>query len=242
MYFDFSNPWFLLIILVSGVSMFISWRLKSVMRSIGRIPTSSGMSGKEIAEQMLRHYGISDVQVVPAKGFLTDHYNPTNKTVNLSEAVYQERNVTAAAVAAHECGHAVQHATAYSMLQVRSALVPVVNIGARFSQWLLYIGLALSGASIYATGQASGIGYYLLLAGVTMLAGSALFSLVTLPVEFDASKRALAWLDESGIARGEEYRAAKKGLTWAAMTYVAAAVAALANLLYWAQYLMARRR
>ncbi|MEO0896050.1 MAG: zinc metallopeptidase [Bacteroidota bacterium] len=239
--FDFSNPWFFVILLATGASMFISWRLKSVMNSIGRIPTSSGMTGKEIAEAMLRHYNIHDVQVLPAKGFLTDHYNPTNKTIALSEVVYGQTSVAAAAVAAHECGHAIQHATEYPALGFRSALVPVVNIGSRFSQFLLYGGLLLSGASMY-NGQApSGIGYYLLLGGVLMLAGSALFSLITLPVEFDASNRALKWLEATGITRGAEHDAAKKGLTWAAMTYVAAAVAAVANLLYWAQFLMRNR-
>ncbi|MCI4667938.1 MAG: zinc metallopeptidase [Bacteroidia bacterium] len=236
--FDISNPWFIVILLVTGASMFIGWRLKAVMREIGKIPTSSGMSGKEIAEAMLRHYNIHDVEVLPAKGFLTDHYNPTNKTIRLSEVIYGERSVAAAAVAAHECGHAVQHATKYPALGFRSSLVPVVNIGARFSQYLLYGGLILSGASMGAGSSDLGFGYYLLLAGVILLGASALFSLITLPVEFDASARALKWLDESGFVRGKEYQAAKKGLNWAAMTYVAAAIAALANLMYWAQYLL----
>jgi len=205
-----------------------------VMKNIGQIPTSSGMTGKEIAEAMLRHYNVLDVQVLPAKGFLTDHYNPTNKTIRLSEVVYNQRSVAAAAVAAHECGHAVQHATEYPALGFRSALVPVVNIGSRFSQILLYGGIAV--AAIGGLSQGS-IGYYLILGGVIMLAASALFSLITLPVEFDASARALKWLEDTGITRGKEHDAAKKGLTWAAMTYVAAAVAAVANLLYWAQYL-----
>ncbi len=235
--FDFSNPWFFLIILVTLASMFIGWRLKAVMRSIGKIPTSSGMTGKEIAEAMLRHYNIQDVEVLPAKGFLTDHYNPTNKSIRLSEGVYAARSVAAAAVAAHECGHAVQHASSYPALGFRSALVPVVSIGSRFSQYLLYGGLILSGIGV-SGGGGMGLGYYLLLGGVILLGASALFSIITLPVEFDASKRALKWLESTGFVRGKEYSAAKKGLTWAAMTYVASAVAAIANLMYWAQYLL----
>jgi Zn-dependent membrane protease YugP len=181
------------------------------------------MSGADVAATMLRHYGIQDVQVIHVEGQLTDHYNPANKTVNLSQDVYHGRNVAAAAVAAHECGHAVQHATAYSMLQLRSALVPIVNVAASLQQYLFM--MALVGMSMFNN-------QYILLVVLIVFGITCFFSLVTLPVEFDASRRALAWLDTSGVARGEQYDGAKDALFWAAMTYVAAALAALLQFVY----------
>ncbi len=205
------------------IGMILSGMLRRKFAKYSEMPISNGMSGAEIAAAMLRHYGIHDVEIIHVDGQLTDHYNPQHKTVNLSKEVYHGRNVAAAAVAAHECGHAVQHATAYSMLQMRSALVPIVNIAASLQQYL-FMG-ALVG--LYFTKQP-----ILMMVALGAFGVTALFSLVTLPVEFDASKRALAWLDNSGVARGESYNGAKDALTWAAMTYVSAAMAALLQFLY----------
>ena len=205
----------------SIIGFIVSARLQSKFKHYSQIRIRSGLTGKEIAEAMLRHYGIHDVQVVPAQGMLTDHYNPATKTVALSEAVYATNSIAAAAVAAHECGHAVQHATAYSMLQLRSRLVPIVNFSAMTQQWLLIGSFML----INTVPQ-------LLLITAIVFGVTALFSFVTLPVEFDASRRALAWLDESGMARGEEYAGAKDALWWAAMTYVVAAISALVMVVY----------
>ncbi len=210
-------------VIFSVIGMIISGRLRGKFSHYSRVPLRSGMSGAEIAETMLRHYNIRDVKIVEGQGFLTDHYNPLTKTVSLSSDVFHGRNVAAAAVAAHECGHAVQHATAYSMLQFRSAMVPVVNVAAGLQQYLLLFALG-------AFGVASN--NMLLLVTIGVFAVTTLFSIVTLPVEFDASKRALAWLDQSGVARGVEYDGAKDALWWAAMTYVAAALSALVTLLY----------
>ncbi len=206
---------------LSLVGMFVSNRLKSKFKYYSEIGVRSGMTGKEVAESMLQHYHIQGVQVLPANGVLTDHYNPITKTVNLSEPVFYGKSVAAAAVAAHECGHAVQHDTAYSMLQMRSALVPVVKIAATAQQFLL-IGAFLLLNSFP----------QLMLITIVAFTITTLFSLVTLPVEFDASRRALVWLDESGVARGEEYEGAKDALWWAAMTYVSAALSSLVMLLY----------
>ncbi len=210
-------------VIFSVIGMIISWRLRGKFSHYSRVPLRSGMSGAEIAETMLRHYNIRDVKIVEGQGFLTDHYNPLTKTVSLSSDVFHGRSVAAAAVAAHECGHAVQHATSYSMLQFRSAMVPVVNVAAGLQQYLLLFALG-------AFGVASN--NMLLLVTIGVFAVTTLFSIVTLPVEFDASKRALAWLDQSGVARGVEYDGAKDALWWAAMTYVAAALSALVTLLY----------
>jgi Zn-dependent membrane protease YugP len=210
-------------VIFSVIGMIISGRLRGKFSHYSRVPLRSGMSGAEIAETMLRHYNIRDVKIVEGQGFLTDHYNPLTKTVSLSSDVFHGRSVAAAAVAAHECGHAVQHATAYSMLQFRSAMVPVVNVAAGLQQYLLLFALG-------AFGVASN--NMLLLVTIGVFGVTTLFSIVTLPVEFDASKRALAWLDQSGVARGVEYDGAKDALWWAAMTYVAAALSALVTLLY----------
>lgn len=207
--------------ILSLIGMFVSQRLKSKFNHYGQIPLRSGLAGYQIAQRMLGHYGIRDVKIVEGQGFLTDHYNPVSKTVSLSPQVYNGRTIAAAAVAAHECGHAVQHAKAYSMLQVRSALVPVVNISAMAQQWLLIIAfLTLSTMPS------------IMLITIVAFGVTALFSFITLPVEFDASKRALAWLESSGVTGGQEQEGARDALWWAAMTYVSAALSALVMLLY----------
>lgn len=209
--------------IMSLVGMFVTSRLKSKFEHYSHIGLRNGMSGREIAEAMLRHYGIYDVKVQLSEGYLSDHYNPADKTVNLSETVYNGRNVSAAAVAAHECGHAVQHAEAYSMLQFRSAIVPFVKVSSGLQQFLL-LGSMLMISSAF--------GKTLLLITIAAFGVTALFSLITLPVEFDASKRALKWLDITHTALPQEHAGAKDALWWAAMTYVAAALAALASFLY----------
>lgn len=213
--------YWVLIIGMSIVGFVISNRLKGKFKKYSQVGLRSGMNGKEVAEAMLHHYGIYDVQITQGKGMLTDHYNPLTKTVNLSPQVYQGRNVAAAAVAAHECGHAVQHAEAYAWLRMRSALVPVVSVAARAQQWLLLGAFFLFQSFPQ-----------LLLIAIAAFAITTLFSFITLPVEFDASRRALVWLDNSGVAQGVEYEGAKDALWWAAMTYVSAALSALVMLLY----------
>ena len=210
-------------VLFTVIGMILSGVLRSKFSKYSEVPIYNGASGAEVAQSMLYHYGLHDVRIIQVDGQLTDHYNPADKTVNLSYDVYHGRHVSAAAVASHECGHAVQHATAYSMLQMRSALVPVVNIAASLQQYLFMFGLV--GMSFLKNP--------IIMMGVLVIFGiTALFSLITLPVEFDASRRALAWLDNSGYARGAEYAGAKDALTWAAMTYVSAALAALLQFLY----------
>ncbi|HMQ46875.1 MAG TPA: zinc metallopeptidase [Saprospiraceae bacterium] len=207
--------------LISVVGMIVSQRLKSKFNHYSRIPIRAGLTGKQVAETMLQHFGIHDVKVVEGRGFLSDHYNPLSKTVSLSPDVYNGYSIASTAVAAHECGHAVQHAQSYSMLQLRSQLVPIVNFSAMAQQWLLIIAfMTLSSIP------------QVMLITIIAFAVTTLFSFITLPVEFDASKRALVWLDESGITRGEEYAGAKDALWWAAMTYVSAAISALVMLLY----------
>jgi len=191
------------------------------------------MSGKEIAEKMLAENGIRDVVVTSVPGQLTDHYDPTNKTVNLSEAVYMQRNAAAAAVAAHECGHAIQHAEGYSMLRLRSKLVPVVNISSRLLQFVLFAGIIVMASSGNKT---------LLALGVLLFAVTTVFAFVTLPVEYDASNRALKWLEKSGTVTVDEQDAAQDSLKWAARTYVVAALGSLAQLLYFASMLSGGRR
>ncbi len=207
--------------ILSMVGMWVSARLKSKFEKYSRMPLSSGLSGAEVAAKMLRDNGITDVKIVQGQGMLTDHYHPIKKIVSLSPEVYQGRSVAAAAVAAHECGHAVQHAEAYAMLQLRSALVPVVQIAATAQQWLLILAFMM--LNTFPMLMLFAIGTFLV---------TTLFSFITLPVEFDASRRALVWLDESGIAAGPEHDGAKDALWWAAMTYVAAALSSLVMLLY----------
>jgi hypothetical protein len=209
--------------------------LKRKFAKYSKTRLRNGMSGAEIAEKMLSDHGISDVKVVSVKGQLTDHYNPKNRTVNLSESVYHQRNAAAAAVAAHECGHAVQHAKAYSWLQMRSTMVPMVSIASRFSTMVIFVGLLLG------FGAGLGLGYWVVLLGFVMMGVATLFSFVTLPVEYDASNRALAWLKNRHIVSREEYKDAEDALRWAARTYLVAALGALATLVYWALQIFGRR-
>lgn len=221
------------------VSWLVSNRLQSKFAHYSQVQLRNGMSGKEIAEKMLHDNGIYDVKVTHVPGQLTDHYNPLDKTVNLSEAVYNQRNAAAAAVAAHECGHAVQHAQAYRWLTLRSQIVPAVNISSNLSNILIMIGFAL-GAFSKSTG--SGFGYWIAVAGVALFAITTLFTFITLPVEYDASNRALAWLKNKNIVTREEYAGAEDSLKWAARTYVVAALGSLAQLLYWIYRLMGSSR
>ncbi len=221
---------YLIIGLTMAASWFVSSRLKSKFKEYSKIPI--GLTGKEIAERMLKENGITDVEVMSVPGALTDHYNPMKKTVNLSEWVYNERTVAAAAVSAHECGHAIQHATAYNWLMMRSRLVPMVNISSRLSQIVIIAGIA-----IYA---ASAIPWVAVL-GIALFAMTTLFAFVTLPVEFDASNRALAWINTSGIMSSQQHDKAKNALWWAAMTYVVAALGSLAQLLYYIMIFLNRR-
>jgi len=198
------------------------------------MPISSGLSGKEVAEKMLSDNGIYDVQVTSINGFLSDHYDPSKKTVNLSPEVYNGRSIAVAAVAAHECGHAVQHATAYSMLMLRSALVPMVQVSTNLAQWVILIGL---GMFTFGGGNQT-----VLLIGIILFAVSTLFSVITLPVEFDASARALKWLRSSGITSGTQQEKAKDALKWAALTYVVAALASIAMLIQYILIYQSRNR
>ena len=228
--------YYVLIGIISLASWLISNTLKRKFKKYSQVYLRNGMSGAEIAEKMLADHGINDVRVISTPGMLTDHYNPTNKTVNLSEGVYNQRNAAAAAVAAHEVGHAVQHAQAYQWLQMRSKLVPVVSISSRFSIWMIIGGLAL--------GVGSGFGEMGILvawAGVAFMGLGTLFSFITLPVEYDASNRALAWLENKHIVTREELAGSKDALKWAARTYLVAALGSLAMLMYWVMRILASR-
>ena len=217
-------------------SWLVSNRLQSKFAHYSQVQLRNGMSGKEIAEKMLHDNGIYDVKVTHVPGQLTDHYNPLDKTVNLSEAVYNQRNAAAAAVAAHECGHAVQHAQAYAWLNLRSKLVPAVNISSNLSNILIIVGFVLGAAA------KMGFGYWIAVAGVALFAISTAFAFITLPVEYDASNRALAWLKSKNMVTHEEYAGAEDSLKWAARTYVVAALGSLAQLLYWVFRLMGSSR
>ena len=219
---------------IALVSWFVSNKLKSKFKKYSEVHLQNGMSGAEIAEKMLADHGITDVRVISVKGQLTDHYNPANKTVNLSEPVYSQRNAAAAAVSAHECGHAVQHATAYSWLTMRSKLVPVVNIASKMSMWVIIGGVALMASTA--------IGGTIAIIGLALYAMGTLFSFITLPVEYDASNRALAWLKSENIVTPQEYEGSKDALKWAARTYVVAAIGSLATLLYFALQVLGSRR
>ena len=205
------------------IGMLVSNRLKSKFKEYAQVGLRNGMSGKEIAEKMLRDHSIFDVQVISTPGFLSDHYDPTNKTVNLSPDVYEGRSVSAAAVAAHECGHAVQHATAYSMLMMRSKMVPAVKIGTSLSQWVIMAGIGMMG---FGHGNQT-----IFLIGILLFSITTIFSVITLRVEYDASKRALVWLEQTKLTNGDEHDQAKDALTWAARTYLVAAIASIATLL-----------
>ena len=221
-------------LIVAGLIMLFSWlvsrQLKKKFELYSKLQLQNGMSGAEIAEKMLADHGITDVTVISTPGRLTDHYNPADKTVNLSEAVYNQRNAAAAAVAAHECGHAVQHATAYRWLELRSQLVPVVNIASNYVQWILIGGILMM--KTFPS---------LLLIGIVIFAATTLFSIITLPVEYDASNRALAWLENKNMLTNEEQAGAKDALKWAARTYVVAAIGSIATLLYYVMIYMNRR-
>lgn len=213
------------------LSFFVSWRFKSKIKEYSQVGLANRLTGAEIAEKMLRENGIYDVRVLSTDGQLTDHYNPTDKTVNLSHDVYYGRSVMAAAVAAHECGHAVQHANSYAWLSFRSSMVPVVSFASNWVQWIL-----LGGVLLVNTFPA------VLLAGIVLFALTTLFSVITLPVEFDASRRALNWLNDRGMVRDNEGPMTRDALKWAAMTYVVAAIASVATLLYYVQLFMGGRR
>ncbi len=221
-------------LLLAGLIMLVSWlvssRLKSKFELYSKLQLENGMSGAEIAEKMLADNGITDVKVISVEGQLTDHYNPMDKTVNLSEAVFNQRNAAAAAVAAHECGHAVQHAVGYNWLMLRSQLVPVVNIASTYLQWVLIAGILMIRTFPG-----------LLLIGILFFAVTTLFSLITLPVEYDASNRALAWLENNNLLTNQEQAGAKDALTWAARTYVVAALGSIASLLYYVSIYTNRR-
>ncbi|CAM1359839.1 conserved membrane protein of unknown function [Tenacibaculum soleae] len=227
---------YILIGIISLFSWLVSNTLKRKFDKYSKVHLRNGMSGAEIAQKMLSDHGINDVQVISTPGRLTDHYNPQNKTVNLSEAVYNQRNAASAAVAAHEVGHAVQHARAYQYLQMRSKLVPMVNISSRFSQWMVIGGIAFGAAS-----GNTGIGFYIAIAGLAFMAIGTLFSFITLPVEYDASNRALAWLENKHIVTREELAGSKDALKWAARTYLVAALGSLAMLLYWGLQILGNR-
>lgn len=220
----------ILMVLIFGASAFVQWRLRSKFAQYSEVGLQNGMSGKEIAEHMLADNGITDVRVISTPGQLTDHYNPADKTVNLSEGVYASRSVAAAAVAAHECGHAVQHATAYGMLKFRSAMVPALSVASKYMQWIIIIGIFMLQTTMIP-----------LAIGVGLFALTTLFSFITLPVEFDASRRALAWVDSRGIVTQQEHGMAKDALKWAALTYVVAALGSLATLLWYAMILFGGR-
>ena len=221
---------YILLILLMLASWLIQWRLRSKFKKYSQVGLNSGLSGAEIAKKMLADHGIYDVQIISTPGQLTDHYNPTDKTVNLSEGVYAERSAAAAAIAAHECGHAVQHSTSYAMLQFRSALVPTLSAVSKWIPMLILAGFFLINRTPVP-----------LLLGIGLFGLTTLFSFITLPVEFDASRRALAWMDQRGVVTTQEHAMAKDALWWAAMTYVVAALASLASLLYYASIFMRRR-
>lgn len=228
---------YLLIFIVLMVASFIVQKtLTSRIEKYSKTPLSSGLSGKEVAERMLRDNGINDVQVTCTGGYLTDHYDPTKKTVNLSQGVFEGRNIASAAVAAHECGHAVQHATAYRWLTMRSKMVPATQIGSQLSQWILLAGIILMSLNML------GIGRWVLLVGIIFFAMTTLFSVITLPVEYNASERAVEWLDSHAITTGNETAMAKDALKWAARTYLIAAISSLATLLYYISIFMGGRR
>lgn len=228
--------YYILIGAIALVSWLVSNRLKSKFEHYSKVHLQNGMSGAEIAEKMLHDNGIYDVKVISTAGRLTDHYNPKDKTVNLSEAVYNQRNAAAAAVAAHECGHAVQHATAYQWLEMRSKMVPMVQVSSTLSQWLVMGGIILGIAA-----KGLSFGYIIAVIGLVMMAIATIFSLITLPVEYDASNRALAWLKSKNMVNQREYEGAEDALKWAARTYLVAAIGAVASLLYWAIQVFVRR-
>ena len=224
---------FFMVIVVGIVGMIVQWRLRSVVAKYSQVPMPTGLTGAEIAEKMLRYNGVNDVQVTHTGGYLTDHYNPATKTVNLSDEVYHGRSITAAAIACHECGHALQHANGYAPLKMRSALVPLVQFSSTAATWIIITGLIMTASSGSQT---------LCWIGVGLMCMSALFSIITLPVEYNASNRALKWLEQSGLLLGEELDGAKISPRWAARTYLVAALSAIASILYYVALINGRNR
>lgn len=216
---DFS---YLLLIIIAVVGMIVQARLQSVFRKYSRVPFGAGLTGREVAERMLRDHGIMDVKVVSTRGHLSDHYNPATRTVNLSESVYGSCSIAAAAVAAHECGHAVQHSYGYAPLRLRSALVPLIQFSSSISTWIIILGIILI--------ESFPVIFWV---GIATIAASALFAVVTLPVEYNASQRALVWLESSGTLQPTQMAGARTSLRWAARTYLVAALSAIATLLYY---------
>lgn len=220
-------------LLFMGIGFLVQMRLKTKFQQYSKLPLQNGLTGRDVAEKMLRENGIYDVKVVSVDGFLSDHYNPADKTVNLSSEVFNNSSIAAAAVAAHECGHAVQHATAYQWLMLRSRLVPIVQVSTTLSQWILAIGIGILG---FGGGNPT-----VLLIGIFLFVASTVFSLITLPVEFDASNRALIWLGRTNVTNGSEYPGAKDALKWAASTYVVAALASIVTLVQYILIYLGRR-
>jgi len=227
--------YWIIFIVFMVLSLIVSKTLNKRIEQYSKIPLSSGLTGKEVAERMLHDNGIYDVSVTCIAGQLTDHYNPQTKTVNLSQGVYTSNSIAAAAVAAHECGHAVQHATAYRWLTMRSNMVPMVQFGSKWSQWILLAGILILSFSSF-------LGQWVLIVGIALFALTTLFSIITLPVEYNASERAVAWLDNTGITSGQETDKAKDALKWAARTYLIAALSSLATLLYYLYIAFGSRR
>lgn len=229
-----SMSYLIIFVIFMVLSLIVSKTLNARIEQYSKMPLSSGMTGREVAEKMLRDNGIYDVKVTSVAGTLTDHYNPADKTVNLSQGVYSSNSIAAAAVAAHECGHAVQHATAYRWLTMRSRMVPMVQFGSQWSQWILLAGIVLLSFAQF-------IGQWVLLIGIVLFAITTLFSIITLPVEYNASERAVEWLNNTGITSGQETVKAKDALKWAARTYLIAALSSLATLLYYIMIFLGRR-
>jgi len=227
---------YIIIGVISLLSWLVSNKLKKKFKHYSNLHLRNGMSGAEIAQKMLIDHGITDVEVISTPGMLTDHYNPKNKTVNLSEGVYNQRNAAAAAVASHEVGHAVQHAKAYEWLQLRSKLVPTVSVTSKLSQWLVIGGIILGAAS-----GNTGIGFIIAVIGLGFMALATIFSFITLPVEYDASNRALVWLKTNNMLSQDEYEGSQDALKWAARTYLVAALGSLAMLLYWGLQILGGR-
>lgn len=223
---------FMLMIVIAVVGYIVQARLQSVFAKYSEVASPGGMTGAELAEKMLRDNGIYNVKVTHVRGHLTDHFNPQTMTVNLSDSVYSSRSIAAAAVACHECGHAVQHARGYAPLRLRSNLVPIVNFSSQIATWVILAGIALLAATQNAT---------LCWIGIGLIAMSAVFSVVTLPVEYNASQRALEWLESSGTLRGGEIDGARVALRWAARTYLVAALSAIATIIYYISIISSRR-
>ena len=222
----------ILMVAVAVVGMIVQMRLKAVTRRYSEQPSPRGMTGREIAEKMLHDNGIYNVAVTHVKGHLTDHYNPTTMTINLSDDVYNSATITAIAVAAHECGHAVQHAEGYAPIQLRSQLVPIVNLSSKLAGWVILLGIVMMSFTNSAT---------LCWVGIALVAVSALFAVVTLPVEYNASQRAIAWLESSDVLGDDELDGAHEALRWAARTYLVAALSAIVTILYYVALIKNRR-